>query len=57
MKKEEKASALTKIVELKKELTTLRIKTSSGESVPNNKAKLLRKEIARIYTKINRNKE
>lgn len=53
MKKEEKISSLVKIVELKKELTVLRIKASSGESVPFQKAKSIKKEIARIYTKIN----
>jgi ribosomal protein L29 len=56
MKKEEKASSLVKIVELKKELTSLRIKSSSGESIPKQKAKSIKKEIARIYTKLNSKK-
>ena len=56
MKKEEKLTFLIKIVELKKELTMLRIKSSSGETVPFQKAKSIKKEIARIYTKLNSKK-
>jgi ribosomal protein L29 len=56
MKKEEKLPFLIKIVELKKELTMLRIKSSSGETIPFQKAKSIKKEIARIYTKLNSKK-
>jgi ribosomal protein L29 len=56
MKKEEKLENLTKIVELKKELLGLRLKLSMGETIQNNKAKSIKKEIARIYTKLNSNK-
>lgn len=56
MKKEEKVENLVKIVELKKELLGIRLKTSMGETIQNNKAKSIKKEIARIYTKLNSNK-
>ena len=56
MKKEEKVENLTKIVELKKELLSLRVKISMGETIPSGKIKSIRKEIARIYTKLNSNK-
>lgn len=46
-------SSLHKIVELKKELTALRIKASTGETIQGGKAKSLKKEIARIYTQLN----
>jgi ribosomal protein L29 len=53
MKKEENMSSLHKIAELKKELTALRIKASTGETIKSGKAKSLKKEIARIYTQLN----
>lgn len=56
MKKEDKVENLTKIVELKKELLGLRVKISMGETIQSNKAKSIKKEIARIYTKLNSNK-
>ena len=56
MKNEEKSTSLIKIVELKKELTTLRIKVSSGETAAGKKIKSIKKEIARIYTKLNTTK-
>jgi ribosomal protein L29 len=56
MKIEEKTSSMVKIVELKKELMNLRIKSSTGESISKQKAKSIKKEIARIYTKLNSKK-
>ena len=53
MKKEEKQSFLTDIANLKKELLMMRIKASSGESVIAKDYKGKKKEIARLFTKIN----
>ena len=53
MKKDEKKSALANIASLKKELLMMRIKASSGESVTAKDYKNKRKEIARLFTKIN----
>ena len=55
MKKEEKQSLLTDISSLKKELLMMRIKASSGESVVIKDYKNKKKEIARLFTKINSN--
>jgi len=55
MKKEEKQSFLTHIANLKKELLMMRIKASSGESVIAKNYKSKKKEIARLFTKINSN--
>jgi len=55
MKKEEKQSFLTDIANLKKELLMMRIKASSGESVIAKDYKGKKKEIARLFTKINSN--
>jgi|GEM_PF-1198933 len=55
MKKEEKQSFLTDIANLKKELLMMRIKASSGESVIAKNYKSKKKEIARLFTKINSN--
>jgi ribosomal protein L29 len=55
MKKEEKQSFLTDIANLKKELLMMRIKASSGESVIAKDYKSKKKEIARLFTKINSN--
>jgi ribosomal protein L29 len=57
MKKEEVKSILTNIANLKKELLMMRIKISSGESVIVKDYKIKRKEIARLFTKLNANKE
>ncbi len=57
MKKEEKQSALVDIANLKKELLMMRIKASSGESIVAKDYRNKRKEIARIFTKINSNKK
>ena len=52
MKKEDK-SLLANIAGIKKELLMMRIKTSSGESVPAKDYKSKKKEVARLFTKIN----
>lgn len=57
MKKEEKQSALIEISNLKKELLMMRIKASSGEAVVAKDYRNKRKEVARLFTKINSNKK
>jgi ribosomal protein L29 len=56
MKKEETKSALASIANLKKELLMIRIKASSGEAVAAKDCKNKRKEIARLFTKLNAKK-
>ena len=56
MKKEEKQSFLTEISTLKKDLMMLRIKSSSGETVPVKEFKTKKKAIARLFTKMNNKK-
>lgn len=53
MKKDDKKSDLANIASLKKELLMMRIKVSSGETVPAKDYKNKRKEIARLFTKLN----
>lgn len=53
MKKEEKKSTLADISALKKELLLMRVKASSGEAVVTKDYKSKRKEVARLFTKIN----
>ncbi|NBV07015.1 MAG: hypothetical protein EBS06_07285 [Proteobacteria bacterium] len=57
MKKEEKKSALVDIANLKKELLMMRIRSSSRETIVAKDYKNKRKEIARLFTKINSNKK
>ncbi len=57
MKKDEKQSILVEIANLKKELLMMRIKGSSGESIVAKEYRNKRKEIARLFTKINSNKK
>ena len=57
MKKEEKQSTLIDIANLKKELLMIRIKASSGEAIVAKDYRNKRKEIARLFTKINSNKK
>ncbi len=57
MKKEEKQSTLLDIANLKKELLIMRVRSSSGESVIAKDYKNKRKEIARLFTKINGSKK
>ncbi len=57
MKKEEKQSVLANIASLKKELMMMRIKASSGDTTVIKDYKLKKKEIARLFTKINDNKK
>lgn len=49
-------SELAEIAGLKKELLMMRIKASSGESIPTKDYKNKRKEVARLFTKINNKK-
>ena len=44
---------LADVISKKKELLTLRIKRSAGDTVDVKKFKILKKEIARLLTKIN----
>ncbi len=53
MKKEEKKSILANISSLKKELLMLRIKVSMGETIAAKEYKIKKKEVARLFTKIN----
>ena len=53
MEKKDKKSALVNIADLKKELLMMRIKASSGETIVAKDYKNKKKEIARIFTKIN----
>ncbi len=54
MKVEEIKSALTDIVKLKKDIISMRIKHSSGDVMSFKDFKQKKKEIARLYTKINK---
>lgn len=56
MKTEEKKSILVQISELKKELMMMRIKASSGESIVIKDYRQKKKEVARLFTKINNTK-
>ena len=56
MKTEEAKPTLTNIANLKKELLMMRIKASSGESVIAKDFKNKKKEVARLFTKLNANK-
>ncbi len=53
MEKKDKKSALVNIADLKKELLMIRIKASSGETIVAKDYKNKKKEIARLFTKIN----
>lgn len=53
MKKEEKNVLLAEIVNLKKALMTMRIKFSSGDFASLKNYKKTKKEIAKLFTKIN----
>lgn len=50
---ENKKELLDKILELKKKLVSLRFKKSSGELVNVSEIKKVKKEIARLFTKLN----
>lgn len=56
MKSEEKKSVLVSISELKKELMMMRVKASSGESIVIKDYREKKKEVARLFTKINNKK-
>jgi ribosomal protein L29 len=53
---QEKKSILANIYNLKYNLLKLKIKKSSGDQVGRNEVKNLKKEIARLFTKINKKK-
>ena len=53
MKIEEKKSILADIAGLKKELMMIRIKVSSGETIVVKDYKNKKKEVARLFTKLN----
>lgn len=53
MKIEEKKSILANIATLKKELMMIRIKVSSGETIVVKDYKNKKKEVARLFTKLN----
>jgi ribosomal protein L29 len=52
----EKKSILADISALKKELLMIRVKASSGEAVITKDCKNKRKEVARLFTKLNAEK-
>ncbi|HLD76838.1 MAG TPA: 50S ribosomal protein L29 [Rickettsiales bacterium] len=52
-KKEENKSVLADISNLKKELMMMRIKSSSGDSIVVKDYRNKKKEVARLFTKIN----
>lgn len=56
MKGEENKSILAQISDLKKELMVMRVKASSGESIVIKDYRQKRKEVARLFTKINNKK-
>lgn len=56
MTKDDKKSVLATIASLKKELLMMRIKASSGETIVAKDYKHKRKEVARLFTKLNSNK-
>jgi ribosomal protein L29 len=56
MKKEEIKTKLAEIANTKKELLLMRIKKSSGENISHKEYKEKKKEVARLFTKLNANK-
>jgi ribosomal protein L29 len=56
MKTEEEKSALANIASLKKKLLMIRIKASCGETIDVKDFKNTKKEVARLFTKINNKK-
>jgi ribosomal protein L29 len=56
MKKDEKKSILADIAGLKKDLLMMRVRASSGETIIAKDYKSKRKEVARLFTKINNKK-
>jgi ribosomal protein L29 len=54
MKKEENKSILANIAILKKDMLMMRIKASSGETIVAKDYKNKRKEVARLFTQINK---
>ena len=53
---EEKNSVLSQIASFKRELMMMRVKASSGEGVLVKDFKIKKKQIARLFTKINNKK-
>ncbi|MBL6664657.1 MAG: 50S ribosomal protein L29 [Rickettsiales bacterium] len=56
MKSDEKKSILAQISDLKKDLMMIRVKASSGESIVIKDYREKKKEVARLFTKINNKK-
>ena len=56
MKKEDAKKILADISNLKKELVLMKIKASSGETVPAKDYKNKKKEVARLFTQLNAKK-
>lgn len=54
MKLEEKKSALVDIMNLKKDLLKMRIKSSSGDTISIKDYREKKKQVARLFTKINK---
>ena len=50
---EAKQEIINKILEFKKKLLSLRIKNSSGELTNTSEIRKVKKEIARLFTKLN----
>jgi ribosomal protein L29 len=57
MIKEEKNSILSQIASFKRDLMMMRVKASSGEAVIVKDFKIKKKEVARLFTKINNKKD
>lgn len=53
MKKEETKSILASIASIKKDLLIKRVKASSGEVISIKEYKEKKKEVARLFTKLN----
>ena len=56
MATEDKKSSLAQIASLKKELMLMRVKASAGETIVINDYRKKRKEVAKLFTQINKKK-
>ena len=57
MSTEDRKSLLEKILELKKKLFSLKFKKSSGDLRNTSEIKKTKKEVARLFTKLNNTQE
>jgi ribosomal protein L29 len=57
MKKEDLQTFLLTITDIKKNLLIMRMKESSGEKIDTKDYKNKKKEVARLFTKINNKKD